>query len=582
MKALENCEALRDLTPAEQTAILSLGQAITAAAGETIAEEGSPGTGFYFLLSGRVAILKDGREITQLESGAVLGEMSLFNQNVRTSTVRAVEPCSLLFIPAPEFIALVLQPEPAAVKVMQALGQLMVRRLEEREADLLQQADRESQEATPAIAEFSSLRRRLLADWALQYHAMDRPGKLATVSSKPVGTAADLSVAYSPGVAEPCIAISKDPERVYDYTSRSHLVGVITNGTAVLGLGNIGPSASKPVMEGKAVLFKRFAELDAFDIEVDETDPERFVEIVCALAPTFGGINLEDIRSPECFLIEEACRKRLDIPVFHDDQHGTAIIVGAALLNALDVVGKRVDDVRVVFSGAGAAGLACAKHFLVLGVRREYMVVTDLHGVVHTDRAMGNYLQPVAAETEARTLADVMPDADVFVGASAGNVLRPELLAKMSRNPVVFALALPEPEIPPLLALQTRSDVVLATGLSEYPNQINNVIAFPYLFRGALDVRARAIDEEMMIAATRAIASLARLAPTSDTSMELPNVAFGRDFLLPRPFDRRLLTQVSPAVAEAAMHSGAARRAVDMSQYRRYLERLAQAMREAE
>jgi len=442
---LDRCEALRDLTPAERSAIVSLGREVSFESGDRIIEEGSPGTGFFVIVAGRVEVLKGGRRIAELGEGAVLGEMALFNRDLRTSEVRCRERCTLLSIPTADFVRLVLQQEPAAVKVMGTLGRLMVQRLQARDTELLRQAGRQDPAAAGALEDFAVLRKGLLADWSLRYHALGVPGKLAIVAAKPVGTAADLAVAYSPGVAEPCLEIARAPDRAYDYTTRGHLVGVVTNGTAVLGLGNIGALASKPVMEGKAVLFKRFAGLDAFDIEVDETDPDRFVDVVCAIAPTFGGINLEDVRAPECFAIERQCQLRLDIPVFHDDQHGTAIVAGAALLNASELVAKRLDSMRVVFSGAGAAGFACAKYFLSLGVRRENLVLTDKDGVVYRGRGDGNYLEELAADTGARTLTQAIEGADVFVGVSAANVFTPDMLRRMSRDPIVFALANPVP-----------------------------------------------------------------------------------------------------------------------------------------
>jgi malate dehydrogenase (oxaloacetate-decarboxylating)(NADP+) len=547
------------LTADERAVMARLGREVSCDAGELVIEEGSSGDGFFVVLAGRIEVRKAGRPIAELGDGAVLGEMAVFGENVRTAEARALEPSRLLFVPTEKLVGLVLRGEPAAVEAMQALGQLMVGRLQELDAELGRLAARGDSDAA---GEFAGVRKRLLSDWALRYHALGKPGKLSVVSSKAVGSPADLSVAYSPGVAEPCLAIREEPERAYDYTGRGHLVGVVTNGTAVLGLGDIGALASKPVMEGKAVLFKRFADVDAFDVEIDERDPERFVEIVCAIAPTFGGINLEDIRAPECFFIESECKRRCDIPVFHDDQHGTAIIAGAGLVNALELVGKSIDDVRVVFSGAGAAGFACAMYFLGLGVRRERLVLTDVNGVVYRGRGDGNYLDELAADTDARTLAEAIAGADVFVGVSAPSVLTPDMLRSMERDPIVFALANPVPEIDYNLAHRTRSDLVLATGRSDYPNQINNVIAFPYIFRGALDVRARAIDEPMKLAATRAIAALAR-----DQS------GFGRQAIIPRPFDRRLLPEVATAVAGAAMASGSARLRLDPIEYRARLER---------
>jgi malate dehydrogenase (oxaloacetate-decarboxylating)(NADP+) len=574
---LDRCEAFRELTPAERHAVASLGREVAFGPGDRIIEEGSPATAFFVIASGAVEVLSGGRRIAELGAGAILGEMALFNRDLRTSEARCRERCTLLSIPTAEFVALVLQQDPAAVKVMGTLGRLMVQRLQARDADLMNDAARRDPGAAGTLEEFAAMRKGLLADWALRYHAIGVPGKLRVVAAKPVGTAADLAVAYSPGVAEPCLQIAKDPDRAYDYTARGHLVGVITNGTAVLGLGSIGALASKPVMEGKAVLFKRFADLDAFDIEVDEKNPSRFVDIVCALAPTFGGINLEDVKAPECFAIEQECRDRLDIPVFHDDQHGTAIVAGAALQNAAGLVGKDLGSMRVVVSGAGAAGFASARYFLSLGVRRENLVLSDVDGVVYKGRGDGNYLDELAADTSARTLAQAIDGADVFLGVSAANVLTPAMLRTMARDPVVFALANPVPEIDYRLALDTRADVLMATGRSDYPNQVNNVIAFPFVFRGALDARARKINEEMKRAATAAIAGLAREPVTADAGLPGPAPSFGRAYLIPKPFDRRLLARVATAVAEAAAQSGVARLVLDREEYRARMAKLSRA-----
>jgi malate dehydrogenase (oxaloacetate-decarboxylating)(NADP+) len=572
---LERCEALRDLTPAEAKTLLALGREVSFPAGARVIEEGSPGTSFFVIAEGRIEVRRGGRPVAELGAGAVLGEMALFNRDLRTSEARCLAPSTLLSIPAAEFVRLVLQQDPAAVKVMGSLGRLMVQRLQARDADLMKEAARQDPKAAGTLEDFASMRRGLLADWALRYHSIGVPGKLRVEASKPVGTAADLAVAYSPGVAEPCLEIARDPDRAYEYTARGHLVGVVTNGTAVLGLGDIGALASKPVMEGKAVLFKRFAGLDAFDIEVDEKDPARFVEVVCALAPTFGGINLEDVRAPECFAIEQECRQRLDIPVFHDDQHGTAIVAGAALLNAAELLGKPLGGMRVAVSGAGAAGFACARYLLSLGIRRENLVLSDIKGVVYRGRGDGNYLEELAADTSARTLAEAVEGADVFLGVSAANVLTPAMLRTMARDPVVFALANPVPEIDYRLALDTRPDALVATGRSDYPNQVNNVIAFPYVFRGALDARARKINEEMKRAATAAIAALAREPVTAEAGLEGPTPSFGRAYLIPKPFDRRLLSRVPVAVAEAAARTGVARLALDPGEYRARMAKLA-------
>ncbi len=412
---------------------------------------------------------------------------------------------------------------------------------------------------------------------ALDYHAGARKGKLEVVPSKPCLTQRDLSLAYPPGVAVPCLAIHDDPDAAYEYTGKGNLVAVVSNGTAVLGLGDIGPLAGKPVMEGKGVLFKRFADIDVFDIELDAKDPQEIIRVVRALAPTFGGINLEDIKAPECFTIEEALRRDLAIPVFHDDQHGTAIISGAALLNALELVGKRIEEVRVVFNGAGAAGIACARYYLSLGVRKENLVLCDSKGVVFRgrDRQMNPYKEEFAAETAARTLAEAMVDADVFVGLSVANCVTREMVRSMAARPIVFAMANPDPEIAYEEATAARPDLIMATGRSDYPNQVNNVLGFPFIFRGALDVRATAINEAMKLAATRALAALVR-EDVPDSVMRaygLERLHFGPEYLIPKPFDYRVLLWEAAAVAQAAMESGVARRPVDLEEYKERLER---------
>jgi malate dehydrogenase (oxaloacetate-decarboxylating)(NADP+) len=400
-----------------------------------------------------------------------------------------------------------------------------------------------------------------------EYHELPRPGKLQVTPSKPCLTQHDLSLAYTPGVARPCLAIQDEPDAAYRFTGKGNLVAVVSNGTAVLGLGNIGPLASKPVMEGKAVLFKRFAGIDVFDLEVDATDPDRLIEVVAALGPTFGGINLEDIKAPECFYVEEELRRRMDIPVFHDDQHGTAIISGAALLNALEVAGKRIEDVRVVFSGAGAAGIACATMYLALGVRPEHLLMVDTVGVIHRGRTehMNPYKERLAADTGCRTLADALDGADVFAGVSTRDVVTPEMLRSMAADPIVMAMANPDPEIAYDVAMATRADVIMATGRSDFPNQVNNVLGFPFIFRGALDVRATTINEAMKLAAVRALADLAREDVPEQVlrAYGLHDLRFGREYLIPKPFDPRVLLRVAPAVAAAATQTGVARRPVD-------------------
>jgi len=412
-----------------------------------------------------------------------------------------------------------------------------------------------------------------------EYHEKPRPGKLEVVTSKPCLTQRDLSMAYTPGVARPCLAIEKDPEAAYRYTGKGNLVAVVSNGTAVLGLGNIGALAGKPVMEGKGVLFKRFADVDVFDIEINVKDPDEVIRVVKALEPTFGGINLEDIKAPECFYIEETLKRQMNIPVFHDDQHGTAIISAAALINALEIVGKRIDQVKVVFCGAGAAGIACAEMYLAMGVRRENVLFTDTVGIIYEGRTekMNEYKQRFAVDTPLRTLEQALEGADVFVGVSAADLVTPEMLKRMASDPIVFAMANPDPEIAYDLAVQTRPDVIMATGRSDYPNQVNNVLGFPFIFRGALDVRASAITDEMKIAAARSLAELAKedVPEAVLKAYRLKTLKFGREYLIPKPFDHRVLLWEAPAVAAAAMASGVARRPLaDLDRYRESLERI--------
>ncbi len=402
---------------------------------------------------------------------------------------------------------------------------------------------------------------------ALYYHEHPRPGKLEIQATKPLGNQRDLALAYSPGVAAPCLEIASDPSAASRYTARGNLVAVITNGTAVLGLGAIGPLASKPVMEGKAVLFKKFAGIDVFDIEVAETDIDRFVDVVAPLEPTFGGINLEDIKGPECFEIEEKLRARMNIPVFHDDQHGTAIIVGAAVVNGLELAGKPLHDAKIVASGAGAAALACLNLLVSLGVRQENIWVTDIDGVVYEGReaSMDRWKSKFAQKTDARTLADVIGGADVFLGLSAPGVLKPDMVRQMGERPLIMALANPVPEIMPDEARTAKPDAMICTGRSDFPNQVNNVLCFPYIFRGALDVGATTINEEMKMAAVRAIAALAREEPSDIAAKAYAGEAalFGPEYLIPSPFDQRLILRIAPAVARAAMESGVAERPID-------------------
>ncbi len=410
-----------------------------------------------------------------------------------------------------------------------------------------------------------------LRDAALAYHSQGRPGKIEVVPTKPYSSQRDLSLAYSPGVAEPCLAIKEDSGKAYDYTLKGNLVAVISNGTAVLGLGDIGPVASKPVMEGKGLLFKIFAGIDVFDIEIDEKNPDKFIEVVKAIAPTFGGINLEDIKAPECFEIEERLKEELEIPIMHDDQHGTAIISACGLLNALELNGKKIEDIRIVVNGAGAAANSCTKLYIALGAKPENIVMLDSKGVINTRRSdLNDRKKPFATSRPINTLEEAMKGADMFLGLSVGNVLTPEMLLTMNSDPIVFALANPDPEIAYEMAMATRDDLIFATGRSDYPNQINNVLGFPYIFRGALDVQATCINEEMKIATVYALAELTKKAVPDvvNAAYSLEKLRFGRDYIIPKPLDPRLLTSVAPAVAKAAMKSGVARKPIqDWEEY---------------
>ncbi len=412
---------------------------------------------------------------------------------------------------------------------------------------------------------------------ALEYHSRPPAGKIAVTATKPCRTQRDLSLAYTPGVAVPCKEIEREPALAYKYTAKGNLVAVVSNGTAVLGLGNIGAQAGKPVMEGKAVLFKRFADIDVFDIELASEDPKEIIRACQLLEPTFGGINLEDIKAPECFEIEEELKRTMRIPVFHDDQHGTAIISGAAILNALEVVGKRIEEVRLVFSGAGASATSCAEHYIRLGLQRENILMCDTKGVIYKGRTQGmnKYKERFARETDARTLTDALQGADIFVGLSSGNCVTPDMLAGMAKDPIILALANPDPEIPYDVAVKARPDVIMCTGRSDLPNQVNNVLGFPFIFRGALDVRATAINDEMKLAATRALAALAK-ADVPDSvraAYGIEHIEFGREYIIPKPFDPRVLIWEAAAVAEAAMETGVAQLHVDLDQYKEELER---------
>lgn len=406
---------------------------------------------------------------------------------------------------------------------------------------------------------------KLTKEDALLYHSQGKPGKIEVVPTKPYSSQRDLSLAYSPGVAEPCLEIEKDANAAYEYTAKGNLVAVISNGTAVLGLGDIGAMAGKPVMEGKGLLFKIFAGIDVFDIEVDEKDPEKFIQVVKAIAPTFGGINLEDIKAPECFEIEERLKAELDIPIMHDDQHGTAIISSAGLLNALELTHKKIEDVKIVVNGAGAAANSCTQLYMLLGAKLENIVMVDSKGVINKQRTdLNSRKKPFATNRTITTLAEAVKNSDVFLGLSVAGVLTSEMVQSMNANPIVFALANPNPEISYEEAMSARPDIIFATGRSDHPNQINNVLGFPYIFRGALDVRAKCINEEMKVAAVRAIAELTKKAVPDvvNAAYNIKRLSFGRDYIIPKPLDPRLLTIVAPAVAKAAMESGVARKAI--------------------
>ncbi len=416
-----------------------------------------------------------------------------------------------------------------------------------------------------------------LREEALSYHRMNgKPGKISVVPTKPLECQNDLGLAYTPGVAEPVLEIEKNPDDAYEYTSKGNLVGVISNGTAILGLGDRGALASKPVMEGKGCLFKRFADVDVFDIEVDTHDPDEVIRVVRAIAPTFGGINLEDIKAPECFYIEETLKSQLDIPVFHDDQHGTAIVSSAGLLNVLEITGKKIGDIRIAVSGAGASAISCSKLAIRLGVKRENIIMVDTKGVIYKGRkeGMNKYKDEFAVETDARTLADAVRGADMFLGLSSADVLTPEMAKTLAKQPFICAMANPNPEIRYELAREARPDAIIATGRSDYPNQVNNVLGFPFIFRGALDVRAKTINEDMKLAAAKALAALAHEEVPNCvlTAYNLKSLKMGPEYIIPKPFDPRVVLWESPAVAEAAVRSGVARHPIETNAYRKSLE----------
>jgi malate dehydrogenase (oxaloacetate-decarboxylating)(NADP+) len=413
---------------------------------------------------------------------------------------------------------------------------------------------------------------------ALEYHSSFPKGKIETKITKPSETEEDLSLAYSPWVAEPCKEIHADVEKVYEYTNKGNLVAVISNGTAVLGLGDLGPEASKPVMEGKAVLFKRFAQVDAFDIEIKTTDVDEIIRTIELLEPTFGGINLEDIKAPECFRIEDELKEKMNIPVFHDDQHGTAIISGAGLVNAVEITGRKMEEIKININGAGASAISCARLFVTLGANPMNIIMCDSKGVIYKGRdGLNKQKEEFAVETECRTLADTFKGGDVFVGLSVGNVVSKEMLLEMNDNPIVFAMANPDPEISPEDAFDARKDIIMATGRTDYPNQVNNVLGFPFIFRGALDVAATNINEEMKVAASMALAKLAKLGagPEIAKKHKRDKLVFGKDYIVPSPFDPRILVWESYAVAKAAIETGVARKKINLDEYKAKLEKMA-------
>jgi len=554
---------------ASETDVLSLlGAQFTLKDGQRL-QHSNDDRAFYYVAEGEIEVKYGGKQLLTIPAGepsSFIGEVAIFSgdRNLYADAV-AVGDTKLVSVKISDILPLVLHNHKGSCRILERLGGLLFARLKDIDQTLSAAEFRDHMKTDNES--FATFRNNLCAAWALKYHTIGSKGKLAISSSKTVGTAADLSVAYSPGVAEPCLAIKAKPELSYEYTSRGHLVGVVSNGTAVLGLGNIGALASKPVMEGKAILFKKFGYLDSFDIEIAENDPDKFIDIVCSMEPTFVGINLEDIKAPECFYIEREIQKRMNIPIMHDDQHGTAIIAGAGLQNALELVNKDIGDIKVVVSGCGAAGFTCAKYFITLGVKPENLIACDIRGVVHKGREdledPNNYLNEIATSSSVRSLQEAIQDADVFFGLSVGGLLKPEMLSSMNRDPLVFAMANPNPEISYYLAKETRSDVIMGTGRSDFPNQINNVCAFPYIFRGAIDCRATEINVEMKKAATAAIAKLAKTGS---------DFTFGREYIIPKPFDKRLLTEVAPAVAQAAASVGVAQKQLDISQYKSQLE----------
>jgi len=520
------------------------------AANTTIFKARDRDDSLYLLKTGTIRV--ETQERTMLyHAPSFFGEMALFNRSFRTASVIAVNPVTVIRIPSSILLQGLASYNTFIVKFMHAIGNVMLKRLESSIAQVSKDMQGEKKDLSPLLI----LKKNILQRWALTYHSLGEPGKINIMSSKPVGSKQDLSVAYSPGVAAPCLIINKNKMAAYDVTTKGNLVGIITNATAVLGLGTLSAVASKPVMEGKAILFKNFANINAFDLEINENNPKELIKIVKSLEPTFGGINLEDIKAPECFYIEDELKKIMDIPVFHDDQHGTAIIVGAGLKNALKLQKKEIDNIKVVICGAGAAGVACAKFLILLGLNKNNLMMVDINGVISKDRVLDDSLKQFAIKTPMKTLSEAVENADVFIGLSAPKLLTPNMLLSMNKNPIVFALANPVPEIDYQLAKSTRKDIIIATGRSDYPNQINNVMAFPFIFRGALDVRACKINEEMKLAASDAIVKLATKIGVTEGS------------IIPSPFHEKLLSYVSLAVAKAAIETNVARIEIDMKKY---------------
>lgn len=554
MTSVFEAEGLR---PEEWTELKAYGRERSIPRGSTLIRKGDYGESVFLILSGQLKVTTP--HVCLLHGpGVTVGEMALFNQNIRTADVDAHSDATVLELSTAQLNKAAALQDPVVIKLFSYLGSIVMERLDEAEKNLAEHVGDSMQQDVVAV-----MRAQLARSWALQYHALGQPGKIGVHCTKNVGSPEDLAIAYSPGVAEPCREIATDADLAYQLTSKGNLVGVITNGSAVLGLGNIGAAASKPVMEGKAVLFKLFGAVDAFDIEVDEADPQKLIETIERLAPTFGGINLEDIKAPECFEVERQLKKRLDIPVFHDDQHGTAIVVAAGLKNALELTDRNMEEIKVVCSGVGAAGTSCARFLVDHGLQTKNLYLFDKDGFVNAERAATMQLSDLVPHTGQSSLADELEGADVFIGLSAGGILKPEYLKYMAEHPIVFALANPNPEIAYNLAHATRQDLIMATGRSDYPNQVNNVMAFPYIFRGALDIRAKAISEGMKWAASKALCQLARKSPD-----------FGVKRIIPAPFNRELLEVVSFAVAEAGLKEGLGKLDLDLDWYKTRLQHL--------